>query len=207
MINRLLPCLLFALAPLSAAEPGFTSLFDGKDMDGWKAGDNPISWSVHDGAIVAHGTHSHLFYVGDFKSHMFKNFELRVDVMTRPGANGGVYIQTELQPGWPNKGFEIQVNNTYTSDPRKTFSIYEVKDVHEQLVPDNEWFTEDIIATGDKITVKYNGKVISEWTQPEDWSGTSDFSGRRIGAGTIALQAHDPGSEVWYRNIRIKPLD
>ena len=205
-MRRLLPCLLFALVRLSAADPGFTSLFDGKDLEGWKAGDNADSWSVHDGAIVAHGAHSHLFYIGEFKAHMFKNFELKVDVMTKPGSNGGVYIQTEPEPGWPGKGFEIQVNNTYVSDPRKTFSIYEVEDVHEQLVSDNQWFTEDIIAKGDTITVKYDGKVIAEWTQPQNWHGTSDFAGRRIGAGTIALQAHDPGSEVWYRNIRLKPL-
>ncbi len=204
-------CALFCLVsllPLSAAEPGFTSLFDGSTMNGWKPSETPQTWSVHDGAIVAHGTRSHLFYQGDVMNHQFTNFELKVDVLTKPGANGGIYIETEYQEGgWPGKGFEIQVNNSYKSDPRKTFSIYEVKDVHEQIVPDNQWFTEDIIAKGDRITVKYNGRVVADWTQPSDWKGTSDFTGRRVGPGTIALQAHDPGSEVWYKNIRIKPLD
>ena len=208
VIKFLLPLTLFVILPLGAAEPGYTSLFDGTDLNGWKPSENPQTWSVHDGAIVAHGVRSHLFYQGDFKDHQFKDFELKVDVMTKPGANGGIYIETEFQDGgWPGKGFEIQVNNTYKTDPRKTFSIYEVKDVHEQLVPDNQWFTEDIIAKGDLITVKYNDKVVVEWTQPADWNGTSDFKGRRVGPGTIALQAHDPGSEVWYKNIRIKPLD
>jgi hypothetical protein len=209
-MHRIVFFLLFAFARLQA-EQGYTELFNGHDLTGWTPGDNPKTWSVvhqgAEGAIVTHGPHSHLFYTGDFHNHAFKDFELKVDVMTRPGANGGVYIQTALQPGWPNKGFEIQVNNTYKTDPRKTFSIYEVKDVHEQLVPDNEWFTEDIIAKGDTITVKYNGKVLVEWTQPAGWKGTSDFSERMIGTGTIALQAHDPGSVVYYKNIRIKPLD
>ncbi len=197
-----------ALMPLGAAEPGFTPLFDGKDLNGWKPSENPQTWSIRDGAIVAHGLRSHLFYVGDFQNHTFKNFELKVDVMTKPGSNGGVYIETQYQDGgWPGKGFEIQVNNTYKSDPRKTFSIYEVEDVHEQAAQDNQWFTEDITARGDTITVKYDGKVMAHWTQPADWNGTKDFVGRRIGEGTIALQAHDPGSEVWYKNIRIKPLD
>lgn len=199
---------LFAILPLTAAEPGYRSLFNGKNMDGWKPSEHPETWTIREGALVAHGTRSHLFYIGDVDGHVFKNYELKVDVMTKPGSNGGIYIDTEYQDGgWPQKGFEIQVNNTYRSDPRKTFSIYEVKDVHEELVPDNQWFTEDITVKGDTITVKYDGKVIVEWTQPSDWKGTGDFSGRRIGPGTIALQAHDPGSEVWYKNIRIRSLD
>ena len=127
--------------------------------------------------------------------------------MTQPNSNGGVYVDTEYQDvGFPGKGFEIQVNNTYNSDPRKTGSIYEVQDVHEQLAPDNKWFTEDITVQGETISVRVDGKKVAEWTQPADWAGTKDFAGRRIGAGTIALQGHDPGSTVYYKNIRIKLL-
>jgi hypothetical protein len=162
---------------------------------------------VKDGAIVAHGPRSHCFYVGDFHNHTFKDFELKADVMTLPNSNGGVYIQTEYQDkGFPGKGFEIQVNNTYNTDPRKTGSIYEVKDNGSKVAEDNKWFTEDIVAKGDTISVKVDGKPVAEWTQPADWAGTKDFAGRRIGAGTIALQGHDPGSTVYYKNIRIKLL-
>jgi hypothetical protein len=196
-----------SLMPLFGAEKGFTSLFNGKDLTGWKVNENPETFSVQDGAIVAHGPRSHCFYVGDFHNHTFKDFELKVDVMTKPNSNGGVYIQTEYQPkGFPKKGFEIQVNNTYNTDPRKTGSIYEVKDNSEKVAEDNKWFTEDIIAKGDTITVKVDGKLVAEWTQPADWAGTKDFPDRRIGAGTIALQGHDPGSTVYYKNIRIKLL-
>jgi hypothetical protein len=114
---------------------------------------------------------------------------------------------TEFQDkGWPGKGFEVQVNNTFPNDPRKTASLYEVQDVTDQLVKDDEWFEEYIIAKGDTIVVKLNGKQVVNWTQPADWKGTSDFAGRRIGTGTIALQAHDAGSVVYYKNIRIKLL-
>lgn len=199
--------LCLSLMPVFGAEKGFTSLFNGKDLTGWKVNENPDTFSVKDGAIVAHGPHSHCFYTGDFHNHTFKDFELKVDVMTKPNSNGGVYIQTEFQEhGFPGKGFEIQVNNTYNKDPRKTGSIYEVKDNSEKVAEDNKWFTEDIIAKGDTITVKVDGKLVAEWTQPADWAGTKDFVGRRIGAGTIALQAHDPGSTVYYKNIRIKLL-
>lgn len=199
--------LCLSLMPVFGAEKGFTSLFNGKDLTGWKVNENPDTFSVKDGAIVAHGPHSHCFYTGDFHNHTFKDFELKVDVMTKPNSNGGVYIQTEFQEhGFPGKGFEIQVNNTYNKDPRKTGSIYEVKDNAEKVAEDNKWFTEDITAKGDTITVKVDGKLVAEWTQPADWRGTKDFPNRRIDAGTIALQAHDPGSTVYYKNIRIKLL-
>ncbi|MCU1260221.1 MAG: hypothetical protein JWO80_3106 [Bryobacterales bacterium] len=207
-MNKLAWFLLLALSPLTASDKGWTSLFNGKDLTGWKPNENIETFSVKDGAIVAHGQRSHCFYVGDFHDHTFKDFELKVDVMTLPGSNGGIYIETEYQDkSWPTKGFEIQVNNTYKSDPRKTASIYEVQDVNQQLVPDNKWFTEDITAKGNTITVKLNGKVVANWTQPADWAGTKDFAGRRVGPGTIALQGHDPGSTVYYKNIRIKALD
>lgn len=207
-MKKLAWLLLIALAPLCAAEEGWTSLFDGKDLSGWKVNEHPSTFSIEDGAIVAHGPTSHCFYSGDFHDHTFKDFELKVDIMTKPNSNGGVYIQTEYQPkGFPGKGFEIQVNNTYNTDPRKTGSIYEVKDNHEKVADDNKWFTEDITAKGNTITVKVGGKLVANWTQPSDWNGTKDFPGRRIGAGTIALQAHDPGSTVYYKNIRIRMLD
>ena len=163
---------------------------------------------MQDGAIVARGPRSHCFYTGDFHQHTFKDFELKVDVLTLPKANGGVYIQTEYQEaGWPSKGFEVQVNNTYPGDLRLTGSLYQVADNTAEVAKDNEWFTEDIPVKGDNITIKVNDKVVAQWSQPPGWEGTKDFPRRRIGAGTIALQAHDPGGTVYYKNIRIKPLN
>ncbi|HWB82906.1 MAG TPA: DUF1080 domain-containing protein [Bryobacteraceae bacterium] len=208
MITKLGLCMLIALAPLNAAGSGWTSLFNGKDLSGWKASENAPTFSVENGAIVTHGARSHCFYVGDFHNHSFRNFELQVDVMTRPKANGGIYILTGYQQtNWPGKGFEVQVNNSYPTDPRKTGSLYEVQDVKQQLVGDNQWFTEDITVRGDTITVKVNGKQVVHWTQPAGWAGVKEFPGRRIEPGTIALQAHDPNSTVYYKNIRIRLLE
>jgi Domain of Unknown Function (DUF1080) len=205
---KILAVFLLALVSAGAADKGWTELFNGKDLTGWKVNENPDTFTVKDGAIVTHGPRSHCFYVGEFHNHTFKDFELKVDVMTMPGANGGVYIDTEFQErGFPGKGFEVQVNNTYKTDPRKTASLYEVKDNGAEVAKDNVWFTEYVIQKGDHITVKVGNKTIVEWTQPPDWAGTKDFPERKIGPGTIALQAHDPGSIVYYKNIRIKPLD
>src|SRR5689334_11770776 len=112
-----------------APEAGFTSLFNGKDFSDWKVV-TPESWTIEDGAMKANGQAGHVFYDGAFKNHAFRNFELKVDVMTRANSNGGVYVLTEYQPkGFPAKGFEIQVNNSYQKDRVKTGSIYHVEDV------------------------------------------------------------------------------
>ncbi len=208
-MRRLVLILLLMIAPLSlaAAEDGWVSLFNGKDLTGWKASENPGTFTVENGSIVARGPRSHCFYLGDVGGHTFSNFELKVDVMTLPKANGGVYILTEYQEkGWPDKGFEVQVNNSFPTDPRKTGSLYLVQDVTQDLVKDNVWFTEYIIVKGKTIAVRVNDKEVVRWTQPEGWNGVTGFPQRRIAPGTIALQGHDPGSTIYYRNIQIRLL-
>ena len=205
---RLLPLLLAAAMQQGAIEPGWTELFNGKDFTGWKVGGNQDTFKIVDGALVANGTPAHAFYDGPFMNHAFRNFELKVDVMAKNNSNGGVYVLTEYQDtGFPRKGFEIQVNNTYARDPVKTGSLYHVMDVTEALPKDDEWFTEHIIVQGNTITVNVNGKQLVKWMQPADWNGGREGPGRAItGPGTIALQGHDPNSTVYYKNIRIKPL-
>ena len=61
------------------------------------------------------------------------------------------------------------------------------------------------MAKGDTITIKVDDKPVVQWTQPADWAG--NFPARRIGPGTIALQGHDAGSTVYYKNIGIKLLE
>lgn len=87
----------FLQANAPAVEPGFTSLFNGTDLTGWKISGSPQSFSVRDGAIVASGPASHAYYDGAFRNHRFRNFELRIDIMARAGANGGVYVLTEFE--------------------------------------------------------------------------------------------------------------
>ena len=191
-----------------ATEAGFTQLFNGKDFTGWKLS-NEASWSIEDGAIKANGTPGHAFYDGPFRNHAFRNFELKVDVMTRAGSNGGIYVLTEFQDeGFPRKGFEIQVNNSHT-DRIRTGSLYHVEDVLDTSpAKDDVWFTEHIIVKDNTITVNVDGKQVATWTQPADWNGGREGPGRAItGPGTIAFQAHDPKSVVFYKNVRIKPLD
>ena len=100
--------------------------------------------------------------------------------MTEPGSNGGVYFHTAYQDvSWPDKGFEVQVNNTHT-DPIKSGSLYHVvdigTDVVSPIVKDNEWFTEDILVKGNTVTISLNGKQVVKWTQPAGLAGHATIS-------------------------------
>ena len=186
------------------SEEGFVSIFDGKTFTGWKmATEHTNSWTIKDGALVAHGDRCHLFYVGDEKP--FKNFELKVDVMTEPSSNGGIYFHTKYQDSdWPRAGFECQVNNTH-GDWKKTGSLYDIANVNYNFAQDKKWWTQHIIVQGNKVTVKVDGKIVVEYTEPPGAQPGKPFE-RKLGEGTFAFQAHDPGSTIFYKNVRVKRL-
>lgn len=179
------------------------SIWDGESLDNWRASENPESFQIEDGKIVVDGPRAHLFYEGPVADADFDNFEFRADVYTYPQANSGIFFHTEYQDeGWPAKGYEAQVNATH-SDPRKTGSLYAVNDVMNNAPhEDEEWFTYHIKVEGDQITFKVDGETVMEFTEPDEREGDI-----RLSSGTIALQAHDPNSRVYYRNIEVRPLD
>lgn len=185
-------------------EPGFVSLFDGKTFSGWeKSVEHPDTWVIEDGAFVARGDRNHLFYMGHHAP--FQNFELKVEVMTKPGSNGGIYFHTKYQEKeWPKYGFETQVNNTH-GDWKKTGSIYDVVNVRSSPAKDDQWWTQHIIVQGDRVIVKVNDQVVTDYTEPPGTRPGKDFT-RKLDVGTFALQAHDPKSVIFYKNIRFKRL-
>jgi hypothetical protein len=141
-------------------------------------------------------------YYGDFK-----DFELKVDVMTEPKANGGVFFHTQYQEkGLVAKGFEVQVNNSDPTDPLRTGSLYKMQDVRETPAKDKEWFTMHVVVEGKHVTVDVGGRKLVDWTEPNPPQPPSDRLGRVLGSGTFALQGHDVGSTVYYKNIYVKPL-
>ncbi len=174
---------------------GWVSLFNGKDFTGWKITENGL-WKVEEGKIVANGPRSHLFTEKEYT-----NFEFKAEVMTTPGSNSGIYFHTKFQPeGWPETGHEAQVNVTH-GDPVKTGSIYNVVKLFKTPAKDNEWWTQHITVKGRNIVVKINGETVVDYTEPEGVKG-----GRKLSSGSMALQAHDPKSVVYYRNLRIREL-
>ena len=198
---------LFALGLQSqtlTAQDGFKKLFDGKTMEGWKANENTDSWQVKDGTLVCKGERSHLFYVGEDKP--FKNFHFKAEVKTTKGSNAGIYFHTKYQDnGWPKYGYECQVNVSH-SDPKKSSGLYAVQDVADPGIKDEEWYTQEIIVNGRHIELKINGKTMVDYTEPENKAAFSKEFERRLEEGTFALQAHDPQSVVYFRNIEVKRL-
>jgi hypothetical protein len=221
-------------ADVAQSEEGFVSLFDGKTLDGWKVGDNASVFQVHDGTIVmecpqnVHGP-AHLFYVGDVGHHDFKNFHLKVDVMTFPKANSGIYFHTKYQESdWPKFGIECQVDNSH-GDWRRTGSLYGIRNISwgpeapsknnkenvvilpKPPVVDNVWYTQEVIYQDGQITVKLDGKTMLEYKLPQA-DVEHKFPGRMtwLPRGTFALQGHPPMpghiSKACFKNIRVKVL-
>ena len=187
-------------------EKGWISLFDGKTFTGWKVNtENPSTFSIEDGLIKVAGERTHLFYEGSVANHDFKNFQLKLKAKTMPGSNSGIFIHTVYQEkGWPNKGYEVQVNQTH-GDWRKTGSLYSVSDVKENLVKDNEWYQYDITVKDKHVVIKINNKVAVDYTEPDTLP--ADRGEKHLSSGTFALQGHDPKSIAYFKDIQVKVLD
>lgn len=178
------------VATLPAADHGWTSMFDGKTLDGWKANEHPESWSVKDGAIVGDGEASHLFWM----VRECANCEFKADVKISDGGNSGMYFRTAFGPGFP-KGYEAQVNSTH-KDPKRTGSLYNFKNITEQLVPPDTWFNQHIVANGNHIIIKVNGKAVVDYVEDKNTYTNGHF----------ALQQHNKGSVVMFKNLQMKQL-
>ena len=211
IFSTLLFSLIFLFSGLAQEEKdgnneGWISLFNGENFDGWKVGENASTFSIVDGTIKVAGPKAHLFYVGDVQNHDFKNFEFKASVMTKPGANSGIYIHTQYQEkSWPKYGYEVQVNNSQ-SDWRRTGSLYGIVDVKENYAADDEWYTEYVKVEGNRIIIKINDIVVVDYTEPEKPLREGNGIYRVLKTGTFALQGHDPGSVIYYKDIMVKPL-
>ena len=180
---------LLGCATLAAAD-GWINMFDGKTLNGWKANQNPESWTAKDGTIVGDGPASHLFWM----ERECENCEFKAEVKINHGGNSGMYFRTAFGPGFP-KGYEAQVDNTH-KDPKRTGSLYNFVNITEQLIPDDTWWTQHIIADGNHIIIKVNDKTVVDFVDEK----------KTFTKGYLALQQHNAGSVVEYRNLMMRPL-
>jgi len=208
IIQIILTSLLFVSCTGGSNTDEWKSMFDGKTLKGWqKTNENPESITVEDGAIKCAGPRAHLFYEGEFK-----NFEFEAEVKTLEYSNSGIFIHTHYQPeGWPMEGYEIQVNNSFrgsgkTPELRKTGSIYNIRNIYFPLVSDNYWFKMRIKVVENHIEIFVNDVKVNQYTEPQDPWRPEGSEKLRLGTGTFALQAHDPGSTTWYRNLKVREL-
>jgi glucose/arabinose dehydrogenase len=172
---------------------GWTRIFDGKSLDGWKISDGG-DWKVEDGQIVGRGKTSHLFAPQDD----LKNFEVRGFFKINARGNSGLYVRAAFGSGWP-AGYEAQINSTYR-DPVKTGSLYNHELVKSTLVPANMWFKYHVQvrdeAEGTRIKIRVNDVLTVDHLDRE----------RKYPQGHVALQQHHEGSEIRARDLEIRPL-
>lgn len=203
-----------ALVPAPAAETpaadGFTALFDGKTLDGWK---NPYNW----GKAEVVGGEIHL--TGDKKYFLitektYGDFVFEGEVLLPSGtANSGFMFRAHAEP---NKvvGYQAEVDGDekrmwsgglYDESRRMWFvspikgdaaSEAAFKARAEGAFKRNDWNTYRITCKGNRIKIEVNGVVTSEFEDDQDASGV------------IGIQHHgEKGQTYKFRNLRIKPLD
>ncbi len=165
-------------------------IFNSQTLDGWKANENPGSWTIKDGSIRGDGPVSHLFYMNE----KCQNCEFKAEVRINHGGNSGMFFRTAFGPGFP-KGYEAQIDNTHT-DPIRTGSLYGFVKVFEQLIPDDTWWTQHVIVEGNHIQIFVNDRKTVDYVDEKN----------TYTDGYLALQQHNAGSVVEFKNVMMKVL-
>jgi len=212
-LSRRAFCGALAALPALAAPDDWIPLFNGRDLNDWRPSEHKDSWHLREGEIVADGARSHLFYTGSIKSANFKNFDLEVECLARPGCNSGVYFHTAYQEsGFPIKGFEIQINNTFVGEGnyrerKKTGSLYGLRNVYKQLIADDTWFTIAVSVRGKNVQIRLNNMLVVDYVEPTPPIIPPGAERERfLDRGTFALQCHNQGSVARFRSVKVRPL-
>ena len=193
-------------------EAGFTTLFNGKNLDGWVG--NKQSYRAENGMIVVDpkggGSGGNLFTEGEYS-----NFNFRFEFQLTPGANNGLGIHAPLEGDAAYVGKEIQILDN-TADKYADLHPYQyhgsvygiIPAKRDYLKPVGEWNSEEVIVQGSKIKVILNGTAIVDGDFLEaSKNGTMDgkeHPGLKSTRGHIGFLGH--GDVVRFRNIRIKDL-
>lgn len=188
--------------PENKQEEGFVSLFNGKDLSGWKVMGKDAGWTVKDGVI-----HSDAGKEGHWlrSEKQFGDYILKVEWRVSEGGNSGVFIRcTEDGNPWVT-GYEIQISNPKQDESHCTGSLYSYVSVKNR--PDesaDKWHTFEIECRGSIITVKSDDVVcIDKFDQSKDEKTKDKPLKAHIGLQDAHAAA---GNTIEYRNIRIKEL-
>lgn len=192
-----------------AAQSGWIALFDGTGLDAWQDRDGgPAKWRIEDGALSGRDGSGDIW-----TKQRFSNFVLELEFRTT--GNSGVFVRTDNPKDNVQTGIEVQIDNPGTPGRHSVGAIYDLVAPSENVARKDEWNRLKVTCDGPKITVEMNGRRIAEmdldrWTEagknpdgsPNKFrTALKDFKRE----GHIGFQDH--GHRVWYRNVRIRPLD
>ena len=169
-----------AQAQAPAEDEGWTVIFDGKTLDGWRGYDKtgvPAAWTVEDGAIKINGSGMGEAGAQDggdliYANKKFKNFELEFEYKVDKGANSGVFYLAQEIPGQPIfiSAPEYQVlDNANHPDAklgvdgnRQSASLYDMIPAKPQNAkPFGEWNTAKIMVYNGTVVHYQNGEQVS----------------------------------------------
>lgn len=201
-------------------QQGWRSLFNGRDLDGWRAVGGEGGVAVHDGILVFHTPHPG----GYLRSEQtFADFELRLDFRIGRMANSGVFLRGDPAGGRPSgSGCEIQilddvhweeVTGTDLRPYQFTGGLYgSVAPAHPALHPLGRWNSYRIRYVGPRLAVWLNGRLLydvdtRELPVPEGWKPFPE----RARSGFLGLQRHAPaqakGPYAAFRNLFVRRID
>jgi hypothetical protein len=188
-------------------QTGWTQLFDGKDLDGWKHV-GPGSMEVENGLIRGHGGMGLLYWAGG----KLGNCVIRVVYRMRDTSdNSGVFIRIPLEPReeWMpvHYGYEVQIDNhpeTSSEDEyHVTGTLYSLtRPLAKPGKPGPEWNTMEITLDGPRTVVVVNGQKVTDYTEGQPVPARKfDFE-----PGFIGLQNHSDNDVVYFKEVAMKPL-
>ena len=192
-------------------EPGFTSLFNGQNLDGWQAvGKRGPGYVVKEGVIVCPADGGGNL----FTEEEYENFVFRFDFKLSENANNGIGIRAPLQGDAAYLGMEIQVLHDEGSDFHNKLKPYQYHGSIYDLFPakrgslnkPGEWNTEEIYANDRHIRITVNGQVIvdADLNAITDPARLHRHPGILRHSGHIGFLGH--GTHVEFRNPRVKKL-
>ncbi|HZS05544.1 MAG TPA: DUF1080 domain-containing protein [Blastocatellia bacterium] len=210
-LSILLTLSILAFARQANDEKGFVSLFNGKDLTGWKLvrGVGP-GYVVENGVIVCPGEGGGNL----FTEKEYANFVFRFEFKLEPGANNGIGIRAPFEGDAAYAGMEIQIlddqHERYKGKIKSEQhhgSVYDLIPARTGfLKPTGEWNEEEITAQGSRIRVRLNGVIIldADLNIVQEEAVIKKHPGLKRKTGHVGFLGH--GTRVEFRNVRIKTL-
>lgn len=199
---------------LRAADPGsWISLFNGKDLAGWKHV-GPGGMTVENGLIRTHGGMGLLYWTAG----PVGNCNIRVVFKMRDhNDNSGVYVRIPLEPREPwmpvNYGYEVQIDNIAPGEDEYhvTGTLYSLtKPLARPGKPGPEWNTMLIMLDGPHTRVLVNGEKVTDFTEgdpvPPKKLSFEPERGPRPTFGFFGLQNHSDNDIVFFKSVEVQAL-
>jgi len=194
---------------------GLAPIFNGKDLTGWAKVNEPEGkrpppeWTVRDAAIHVEKGPGQIETEAAWDDFVFQ-LDIRANAQSPTHhPNSGVFFRADKGRHW--SGYESQIRNEYKEGDRSapvdfgTGGIYFHQAARRVVPNDNEYFTKTIVAQGRHLSTWVNGIQISNFHDKRE-EGPDPRKQARLTAGPVSLQAHDPTTNLDFRNLRIAAL-